>query len=84
MSSMKRLMYKLQTALCVKGVKVKINQLQSWSDKSERMVTKYVISREVFDRKTQKARYVAVCESYQAAEAVQALARLLNEGGGGG
>ena len=42
--NLKRLMYKLQTALLYKGVKVKINQFQSYSEESNRMTTKYVLT----------------------------------------
>lgn len=82
--NIKRLMYKLQTALCMRGIKIKINQRQSWSEKNERMVTKYVIQKEIFDRKLQRSRYVTDLESYQAADVVKYLAGLLDDGGGGG
>lgn len=82
--NMKRLMYKLQTALCMRGTKIKINQRQTWSEKHERMVTKYVILKEIFDKKQQRTRYETVLESYQAADVVKYLAGLLDDGGGGG
>lgn len=82
--NMKRLMYKLQTALCMRGTKIKINQRQSWSDKSGRMVTKYVILKETFDKKQQRMKYETVLESYQTADVVKYLAGLLDDGGGDG
>ena len=82
--NMRRLMYKLQTALCVRGTKIKINQRQSWSEKSERMVTKYVVLKEIFDKKQQRSRYETALESYQTADVVKYLAGLLDDGGGGG
>lgn len=82
--NLKRLMYKLQTALNMRGERVKINQYQRWSEKMERMVTKYVVTIERKNRKTGKAEYVAVCESYQTADVVKALADLLTDDGGGG
>ena len=82
--NIKRLMYKLQTALCMRGEKIKINQRQSWSEKNERMVTKYVIQKEVFDKKQQRMKYETILESYQAADVVKHLAALLDDGGGGG
>lgn len=82
--NIKRLMYKLQTALCMRGIKIKINQRQSWSEKNERMVTKYVIQKEIFDKKLQRSRYVTDLESYQAADVVKYLAGLLDDDGGGG
>jgi hypothetical protein len=81
---MRRLMYKLQTALCVRGTKIKINQRQTWSEKSERMVTKYVILKEIFDKKQQRSRYETAFESYQTADVVKYLAGLLDDGGGDG
>lgn len=82
--NMRRLMYKLQTALCVRGTKIKINQRQTWSEKSERMVTKYVILKEIFDKEQQRSRYETAFESYQTADVVKYLAGLLDDGGGGG
>lgn len=82
--NMKRLMYKLQTALCMRGTKIKINQRQTWSEKHERMVTKYVIPKETFDKKQQRMKYETVLQSYQAADVVKYLAGLLDDGGGGG
>lgn len=82
--NMKRLMYKLQTALCMRGTKIKINQRQTWSEKSERMVTKYVVLKEIFDKKKQRMRFETVLESYQAADVVKYLAGLLEDGGGDG
>lgn len=82
--NMKRLMYKLQTALCMRGTKIKINQRQGWSEKSGRMVTKYVILKETFDKRQQRMKYETVLESYQAADVVKHLAGLLDDGGGDG
>lgn len=82
--NIRRLMYKLQTALCMRGTRIKINQRQTWSEKSERMVTKYVILKETFDKRQQRMKYETVLESYQAADVVKYLAGLLDDGGGGG
>lgn len=82
--NMKRLMYKLQIALCMRGTKIKINQRQIWSERQERMVTKYVILKETFDKRQQRMRYETILETFQAAEAVKTLAGLLDDGGGGG
>lgn len=82
--NIRRLMYKLQTALCMRGTRIKINQRQMWSEKSERMVTKYVILKETFDKRQQRMKYETVLESYQAADVVKYLAGLLDDGGGGG
>ena len=81
--NIRRLMYKIQTALCIRGDKIKINQRQVWSERQERMVTKYVILKEVFDKRQQRMKYETVLETYQAADVVKYLAGLLNDGGGG-
>lgn len=67
----RRTMYKLQTALCAKGIRIKINQRQHWSDFSKRMLTRYIV---VLDGDT-------LCETYHAHEVVLALADLLSGGG---
>lgn len=70
----RRLMYKLQTALCDNGVRVRIDQRQHWSDKAGRMLTIYVVRNE---------HDALLCKSYRAIDVVQALAELLSEYGGG-
>jgi hypothetical protein len=65
-------MYKLQTALCTNGVKVKINQKQQWSESQHRMVTKYLVILDGF--------YNPIFESYKTHEIVQFLADMLNGG----
>ena len=70
----RRLMYKLQTALCANGVHVRIDQRQRWSDKAGRMLTIYEV------RKEDGA---LLCKSYRAVDIVQALADILTEYGGG-
>lgn len=70
----RRLMYKLQTALCAIGKRVKIDQRQHWSEKAGRMVTVYEARRENGE---------LVRKSYSAIDIVQALAELLSEYGGG-
>lgn len=68
--NVKRLMYKLQTALCAKGVRVKINQRQYWSDFCEKMMTRYVV---VLDGEI-------LLETCKAHEVVMALAEMLDGG----
>lgn len=82
--NMRRLMYKIQTALCIRGNKIKINQRQVWSERQERMVTKYVVLKEIYDKKKQRMRFDTVLETYQAADVVKYLAGLLENGGGDG
>lgn len=78
--NLKRLMYKLQTALLCKGVKVKINQFQSYSEESKRMITKYVLT--VPKQEGDKIRNEKLLESYRLSEVVQKLAELLRGGSG--
>lgn len=82
MPNLKALMYRLQTALARKGRYIKINQFQSWSDRQQRMVTKFVVceKREVDG----KQKNVTIAETYQMADVVKGLAALLNESGGDG
>lgn len=68
----KRTMYKLQAALCAKGMRVKLNQKQHWSENAGKMVTKYLV---VLD-----GLYDPVFESYRPHEIVQYLADMLNGG----
>ncbi len=78
--NLKRLMYKLQTALLCKGVKVKINQFQSYSEESKRMITKYVLT--VTKQEGDKIKNEKLLESYRLSEVVQKLAELLRGGSG--
>lgn len=78
--NLKRLMYKLQTALLCKGVRVKINQFQSYSEQSKRMITKYVLT--VPKQEGDKVKNEKLLESYRLSEVVQKLAELLRGGSG--
>lgn len=78
--NLKRLMYKLQTALLCKGIRVKINQFQSYSEQSKRMITKYVLT--VPKQHGDKIRNEKLLESYRLSEVVQKLAELLRGGSG--
>ena len=70
----RRFMYKLQTALCANGVRVRIDQRQHWSDKAGRMLT-------IYEARNDDG--ALLCKSYRAVDVVQALAELLVEYGGG-
>ena len=76
--NIKRLAYKLQTALTQKGRFIKINQYQNYSPKAERMVTKYVVVEKKTDSKG-KIKDFVIKETYQMAEVVKMLAELLQE-----
>ena len=74
---------KLQTALVHKGVHVSINQFQHYSEKAERMVTKFVVIQPKYVEKEKKWKNVTICESYQMIDVVKRLAGLLKDDGGG-
>ena len=76
--NIKRLAYKLQTALTQKGRFIKINQYQNYSPQAERMVTKYVVV-EKKQNKYGKLKDFVLLETYQMAEVVKKLAELLKE-----
>lgn len=78
--NLKRLVYKLQTALLCKGIKVRINQFQSYSEQSKRMITKYVLT--VPKQEGDKIKNEKLLESYRLSEVVQKLAELLRGGSG--
>lgn len=78
--NLKRLMYKMQTALLCKGVRVKINQFQSYSEQSKRMITKYVLT--IPKQHGDKIKNEKLLESYRLSEVVQKLAELLRGGSG--
>ena len=59
-------------------VKIKINQLQTYSAKNDRMVTKYVVYEY---RPDEKPKNVALLETYQIADVVKLLAGLYRDGG---
>lgn len=63
-------MFRLQTALNAKGRRVKINQMQTWSEVQKRMVTKYMIMEN----------NAVLLETYKTEEAVKALAEMLGGG----
>lgn len=76
--NLRRTANKLQTALCANGKRIRVNQFQSYSEKAERMVTKYVL---VEKRKTdeEKEKDFTILETYQLADVVKELARMYGE-----
>ena len=78
MASLRALAYKLQTALMHKGIKIKINQMQAYSEKRDRMVTKYVVYE---CRPDEKPKNVTLLETYQIADVVKLLASRYSDGG---
>ncbi len=75
MASLRQLAKKLQTALCKKGRYIKLNQHQSYSEKQERMVTKYVLQ-EKRDLPNGQKKNVTILETYQLADVVKKLAEI--------
>ncbi len=69
---------KLQTALCQQGMHYKINQVQSYSPRAERMVTKYLLieTKEVNDRRVN----TTILETYSLVDVVKMLAALYGGG----
>lgn len=67
----RRLMYKLQNALCARGIRVRINMRQSWIERDgrEMAVTRYVV--------VDDDNHNTVIETYKAIEVVKALAELM-------
>ena len=73
--NLRRTANKLQTALCQKGRYIRINQYQSYSERAERMVTKFVLTeRRMTDEGEMKN--FTIMETYQMAEVVKTLAEL--------
>ena len=72
--NIRRTMYKLQSALVQNGIRIKIDQRQIWSEKHQRMNTKYVLSTLVMVDGKLKTK--TLLETYQPAEAVKVLAEL--------
>lgn len=79
MASLRQLSRKLQTALCQKGRYIKLNQIQAYSPKQERMVTKFVLQ-ETREMPNGKKKNVTILETYQLADVVKELARIYGGG----
>lgn len=68
----RKLMYKLQSALCAQGVHVRINQRQHFSEKAQKMVTRYIVQEE--------GEAEPLIETYAPHEVVKTLADRLSGG----
>lgn len=78
MAKLKSIANKLQKALTLKGVYITINQNQFYSDKLEKMCTKYVLKEKMeIDGKMQN---VTLLETFRMVDVVNFLADLLNGG----
>lgn len=78
MAKLKSIANKLQKALAMNGRYIAINQNQFYSDKLEKMCTKYVLKEKMeIDDKVQN---VTLLETFRMVDAVNFLADLLNGG----
>ena len=78
MAKLKSIANKLQKALALNGRYITINQNQFYSDKLEKMCTKYVLKEKMeIDDKMQN---VALLETFRMVDVVNFLADLLNGG----
>lgn len=77
MAALRQLAKKLQTALFQKGRYIKVNQQQIYSEKSQKMLTKYIL------QENRKQHTVTLLESYRMEDVVKKLAELYGEIGGG-
>lgn len=78
MAKLKSIANKLQKALTMNGQYITINQNQFYSDKLEKMCTKYVLKEKVeIDGKMQN---VTLLETFRIVDVVNFLADLLNGG----
>ena len=76
--NLKRLAYKLQKALQLKGRYIKINQRQFYSTDQERFCTRYTLTETVY--RNGKAKDETLLETYKLIIVVQYLAGLLRGG----
>ena len=77
--NLKQLTYKLQAALNQRGEHYKVNQLQHYSERLGRMVTKYVLEKAETDE-TGKHISTRVLETYSMADVVKTLAKIYRIG----
>ena len=78
MAKLKSIANKLQKALTINGRYITINQNQFYSEKLEKMCTKYVLKEKMeIDDKTQN---VTLLETFRMVDVVNFLADLLNGG----
>lgn len=78
--NLRKIAKRLQTALCYRGRHIRINQIQYYSEKTERIGTIYQVCETVFDEKKEKNRREVYCESTRMADVVEVLSALY-EGG---
>lgn len=78
--NIKGLVYKLQKALLQKGRKIKINQSQYYSEKFNKMSTKFIV-KEQLDCPGGKKKERTILETYSMVDIAYKLADMLNDGG---
>ena len=76
--NLRAVMRKLQTALSVKGRHIRINQFQKYSERADRMVTRYVVQ-ETMRCDDGVTRLITHIETYGVADVVKKLAEIYGE-----
>ncbi len=72
--SLKRIAAKLQKALRVKGILIKINQLQIYSEIKNMMMTKYIVI--LVEQNNSKTKNTTLLETYKIADVVTLLSKM--------
>lgn len=80
MAALRQVAKKLQMGLCQNGRYIKINQHQGYSEKAQKMITKYILQESV--EKNGKRHTTTHLETYQMADVVKKLAELYAQTGG--
>ena len=76
--NLRNIVYKLQKALCLKGRYIKINQIQFYSEKLNKMSTKFVLKESV--NINGKKKDVTLLETFRMIEVVNFLIVMLDGG----
>lgn len=79
MANFNQIMRKLQTAIVNKGVKVKVNTHQFFSNEQNRMVTGYTVTERKWSEKKKKDADQVVLKTCSTVEVVKFLAKMLEE-----
>lgn len=78
--NLRKIARQLQTALCQQGRRIKINQIQYYSERTERMGTMYIVSESVYDDEQGKNVTHEYCSSPKLLDVVQTLHALYKGG----
>lgn len=72
--SLKRIVSKLQRALCAKGILIKVNQVQIYAALKNTMVTKYIVI--LVEKENGKNKNTILLETYKIADVVVLLSEM--------